>query len=149
IAAKANETRLYVLPPNDLTTAEIAELRVVGRAEASGRAISATMASTVQLRAARPQTPYPPAWQDGAVFVSRTSAKPGFYTVATSQSAVELSRAAGQAKLTLDLERTDPKFKDTPLTVVPLGLPPGVTAEIKRNGNGSKETYELNLKATK
>jgi hypothetical protein len=62
---------------------------------------------------------------------------------------VELSRSGGEALLTLDFERTDAKFKDTPLVVVPVGLPAGVTAEVKRNGNGPKETYDIRLKSGK
>jgi hypothetical protein len=33
------------------------------------------MATTVQLRAARPQTAYPPAWHDGLIFVVGEAAK--------------------------------------------------------------------------
>jgi hypothetical protein len=36
-----------------------------------------------------------------------------------------------------------------PLTVLPLGLPAGVTAEVKRNGNGPSETYDIILKGPK
>jgi hypothetical protein len=149
IAAKANEVRMYVQPPLDLSAGELTELQVVGRAQSSGREITAAMSTTVQLRLARPQMPYPPRWHDGAIFVSGQNTKPAFFTVAAKSSSVDLPRSAGQAQLTLDFERTDPKFKDVPLTVMPLGLPAGVTAEVKRNGNGSKETYDINLKGPK
>src|SRR5262249_33880602 len=65
IPAKANEVRMYVLPPADLTAGSLADVRVVGRAEAGGRQICAAMLTTLQLRAARPQTPYPPGWHEG------------------------------------------------------------------------------------
>jgi Bacterial pre-peptidase C-terminal domain len=149
IAAKANEGRLYIVPPVDLSAAEMSELRIVGRAEVGGQEITSSMSTTIQLRAARPQTPYPPGWHDGAIFVSGLGSKLSFYTIASTQSNVTLPRQAGQTQFKLDFERTDSKFKDVPLTVVPLGLPSGVTAEVKRNGNGPKETYEITLKGSK
>jgi hypothetical protein len=127
----------------------MAALRIVGRAVAAGQDITATMTTTVQLRAARPQMPYPPAWHDGTILVSGMGAKPGFFAVASRTNTVEFSRSTGQGQLTIDFERTDAKFKDTPLTVLPIGLPAGVTAEVKRQGSGAKETYEMILKGPK
>jgi hypothetical protein len=143
IPAKANETRLYVVPPLDWTPGDIAALRVVGTADIGGRRATAEMATTAQLRAARPQTPYPPAWHEGAIFVLCGEPKPAFYSVSAAKGEVDFPRLVGQAKLTLDFARLDPKFKDVPLTVLPLGLPAGITAEVKRNGNGPKETYDI------
>jgi hypothetical protein len=148
IPAKANEVRAYLVPPLDLAAGELCEMRIVGRGAVNGGAIKAAMTTTLQLRAARPQTPYPPAWHDGTILASRTTAKASFYAIAFRNSNVELPGNSGQATLTLDFERTDPKFKDTPLTVVPIGLPAGVTAEVKRNGNGPKESYEIVLKGS-
>src|SRR5205085_1582236 len=102
-----------------------------------------------QLRAARPQTPYPPRWHDGLIIVSAQPAMPGFYNVTAKNTTVELPRTGGETQLTLDFERTDDKFKDTPLVVVLFGLPAGVTAEVKRNGNGTQETYDIRLRSTK
>jgi len=93
--------------------------------------------------------PYPPAWQDGAVFVSATNPRPSFYSLSADRSEVELSRFAGEAKVTLAFERTDPKFVTVPLTVLPVGLPAGVTAAVKRSGTGVKETYDITLKGPK
>ena len=107
------------------------------------------MATTVPLRTARPQMPYPPAWLDGAIFVSGINPKASFYKVTSAHSEVELASASGEAKVTLDFERTDPKFVTVPLTVLPLGLPAGVTATVKRNGNGAKETYDITFKGPK
>jgi hypothetical protein len=76
-------------------------------------------------------------------------AKPSFFSVANRTNVVELSRSTGQGQLAIDFERTDPKFKDTPLTVVPVGLPAGITAEVKRQGSGAKEVYEIILKGPK
>ena len=139
IPAKANEVRMYVAAPLDFAPGEVAELRVVGRAESEGRTITAAMATTVQLRAARPQTPYPPAWHEGAIFVGGLAPKPGFFRVTAAQAEVNFPRQAGQAEMTLDFERIDPKFKEAPI-ILPLGLPLGMTAEVKRNGaSGAKE----------
>jgi hypothetical protein len=149
IAAKANEVRLYVQPPLDLGSGDITLLRIIGKATAAGREIKTTMTTTVQLRAARPQTPYPPRWHDGAIFVSGQEAKPGFFSVASKSNQIDVQRSAGQAQMTLDFERTDARFKDVALTVVPVALPLGITAEVKRNGNGPKETYDINLKLPK
>ncbi|MCI0359882.1 MAG: pre-peptidase C-terminal domain-containing protein [Planctomycetaceae bacterium] len=149
IPAKANELRLYIVAPLDFSPGELAELRIVGRADASGRGASATMTTTVQLRAARPQTPFPPPWLDGAILVSALAEQSSFYTVTADKAEVSFPRLVGETKLTLALKRTDPKFKDTPLVVMPLGLPAGITPEIKRNGNGPDETYDITLKGPK
>jgi len=149
IPTKANEVRLYVVAPLDFSPAELAELQIVGRADDTGRGCSATMATTVQLRAARPQTPFPPAWHDGAIFVSALAERNSFYTVTADKAEVNFPRLVGETKLTLALKRIDPKFKDTPLVVMPLGLPAGITPEIKRNGNGPDETYDITLKGPK
>jgi hypothetical protein len=58
-------------------------------------------------------------------------------------------RLVGETKLTLDFERTNANFKDAPLLVMPLGVPAGLTPEVKRNGNGPKETYDIVLKGPK
>jgi hypothetical protein len=140
---------LYVVPPHDLSPGDMAELRVVGRGASGSSVAPATMATTVPLRTARPQMPYPPAWLDGAIFVAGTTPRPSFYKLSNRQSEIELPATSGEATVTLDFERTDPKFVTVPLTVLPIGLPPGVTAAVKRNGNGPKETYDVTLKVPK
>jgi hypothetical protein len=149
IAAKTNEVRLYIQPPLDLGPGQPAELRIIGKAAEGAREIKAEMTTTAQLRAARPQTPYPPRWHDGAIFVSGQSPKPAFFAVSTKSHDIEVRRSTSQAQITLDFERTDPKFKDAPLTIIPIALPAGITAAVKRNGNGPKETYDINLKLPK
>ncbi len=149
IPAKAKEVRMYVVAPLDFAPAELAELRVTGRADESGRGASAIMATAVQLRAARPQTPFPPAWHDGSLFVSSLADRNAFYTVTADRAEVNFPRLVGEAKLTLAMKRLDPKFKDAPLVVRTQGLPPGIAAAVKRNGNGPDETYEISLKGPK
>ncbi|MEX2174189.1 MAG: hypothetical protein WD872_07490 [Pirellulaceae bacterium] len=147
IPAKANEVRLYVVAPLDLAAGELAALRIVGRPDGTGTSPSYTaMKTTGQLRAARPQQPYPPAWLDGLLLVSGLSSQPSFYNLATDRTEVHFLQQVGETKLTLTFDRTDPNFKDVPLSVLPLGLPAGIAAEVKRSGNGPKETYEIVLK---
>jgi hypothetical protein len=146
IAARTNEVRLYLVPPLDFAPGNIAELRVVGCAEDGQSA--AAMTTIVQLRAARPQMPYPPRWHDGTIFVSGQAPKPAFFSVNARTSSVELGRSEGSAKLPLIFARLDEKFKDA-LTILTLGLPHGVTAEVKREGSGTKETYDIVFKGAK
>jgi hypothetical protein len=149
IPAKGKEVRMYVVAPLDFSPGELAELRIVGRADDSGRNVTVAMATTAQLRTARPQTAYPPAWHDGAILVSALAERNSFYTVTADRTQVNFPRLVGETKLTLAMKRTNEKFKDTPLVVMPLGLPAGVSAEIKRNGNGPDETYDIVLKGSK
>jgi hypothetical protein len=149
IAARANEVRMYVALPLDYAAGELTELRVVGRGESEGRVIYAPMATIVQLRAARPQMAYPPGWHEGAVFVGGAAAQANFFRVTAVQPELNLSRQSGQAEVTLDFERLDAKFKEAPV-ILPLGLPAGVTAEIKREGvTGAKEKHRVVLKGSK
>jgi hypothetical protein len=149
IPAKANEVKLYVVPPLDLAAGEIAPLSVVGHATEHNANCDATMSTLVQLRAARPQMPYPPAWHDGTLFVGGLAASPSFYRVTTDRQEVSFPRLVGQTKFALKFERTDPNFKDVPLAVFPLGLPAEMSAEVNRNGNGPEETYDVILKGPK
>jgi hypothetical protein len=149
VPAKANEVRMYVVAPLEFALAELAELRVTGRADDSGRGAAATMTTSVQLRAARPQTPFPPVWHDGSIFVSGLAERNAFYSVTPDKVEVNFPRLVGEAKLTLAMKRLNPNFKDAPLVVLPLGVPPGISAAVKRNGNGPDETYEITLKGPK
>jgi hypothetical protein len=142
----ANEVRLYVIVPPDFADSELAELKIVGRADETAKNYETTMTTTVQLRTARPQTAYPPSWLDGTILVSGLAARPSFYNVAADRLEVNYARMVGQTQFTLKFDRTDANFKDVPLTVLPLGLPAGVAAEVKRNGNGPNETYDIILK---
>ena len=107
------------------------------------------MTTTAQLRAARPQLAYPPAWHHGAIFVAGFPPQPSAFRITANQPEVNLSRQSGQAEFTLAFERTDPKSKEAP-TILPLGLPVGMTAEVKREGPaGPRETYRVLLKVPK
>jgi hypothetical protein len=149
IPAGANEVRLYVVTPFDLAPADLAAIKIVGRADDTGRGYAATMNTSTQLRAARPFVPYPAAWLDGLVFVSGVADKAPFHRVAPDRLDVNFPRLVGQTQFTLKFDRLVEAFKDVPLTVLPIGLPPGIAAEIKRNGNGPSETYDIILKGPK
>jgi hypothetical protein len=146
IPAKANEVRMYVQPPVDLAPGELADLQIIGRGEQVAQGLAARMSTLVQLRAAKPQTPYPPAWHDGLMFVSRINARPAFYSLTPRSTSVDLPLAGGEAMMVLDKERLDKAFTGA-LQITPIGLPPGLTASVTRVGNGPKEQYELKLKS--
>jgi hypothetical protein len=149
IGEKAAETRLYVVAPADLGQAEIVPVRIVGTAMIEGAVFSAAASTEALLKAARPHVPFPPSWLDGTLLVSGLGTRPDFYQVAVDRAEVNFPRLVGQTQLVLTMDRTDGNFKDVPLTVLPLGLPAGVTAEIKRQGNGPKEAYEVILRGPK
>ena len=149
IPAKANEARVYIVAPLDFAPAEFSALRVVGRPSDASHDYSIAMATALQLRAARPQMPYPPTWLDGMICASGVAEKPAFYAVTPNKTEVSFPRLVGQTQLTLAFERTNAAFKDVPLTVLPLHLPPGLAATVKRNGNGPKETYDIALTGAK
>lgn len=149
IPEKAAEVKMYVVAPKDLADAEFLPIRIVGTATVDGREYSSKANSTVQLRAARPQMAFPPTWLDGMVSISALPDTPMFYSVTPDKTELNFARQVGQTQMVLTFDRTDANFKDVPLTVLPLGLPAGITAEIKRNGNGPKETYDIILKGPK
>ena len=150
IPAKGKETRLFLFPPADLQPGEYLPLRIVGKAAAGEREHVARMSFTPQLRTTRPALIYPPLWLNGLLSVGGTETKPDFYKVAANKPEVFFPRLVGQTQLTLTFDRLDDKYKDQPLTVVPLQVPSGLAvAEIKRNGNGPQETYDIVLKGAK
>jgi hypothetical protein len=149
IPAKANEVLMHVLVPSDLAATSIVPLRIVGTALIDGGSFTASANTAAILKAGRPFMAYPPKWLDGLLFVSGLPDRPAFYQVSLDKIDVNFPRLVGQTQFVLTLDRTDANFKDVPLTIVPQGLPAGVTAEIKRNGNGPKETYDIILKGPK
>lgn len=149
IPAKAAETKLYVLPPADFSPAELAALRIVGQATELPDAPAAVMSTLAQLRLARPAMIYPPGWLDGLILVSGAADKSEFYTVSQTKPDVTFLRQIGEAKLTLAMQRTNAAFKEVPLAVMVPNSPAGLTVEVKRNGNGPAETYDIILKGAK
>ena len=149
IAAKGVETKLYILPPADWSPADLATLRIIGQATELRDAQPATMSTLAQLRLARPAMIYPPGWLDGLVLVSGLGSPNEFYTLSQTKPEITFLRQIGEAKFSLSMQRTNAAFKDVPLTVLLSKLPAGITAEVKRNGNGPAETYDIILKGAK
>lgn len=149
IPAKATDTKLYVMPPADWDLAEIAPLRIVGQATEQPGTQPAAMSTVAQLRLAKPAMIYPPAWLDGLILVSGKVDKSDFYTLSQTKPEVTFLRQIGQSQLTLAMQRTLPTFKDVPLTVLVPKTPAGLAVEVKRNGNGPAETYDIILKGAK
>ena len=100
IAAKANEVKMYVVPPLDLAPGELAELRIVGRGpQRASSIITSEMATTVPLRTARPQMPYPPALaRRRRSSFRRPSRKPSFFKLSADASEVELPPRAAKPR---------------------------------------------------
>lgn len=149
IPAKAAEVKLHVIAPADWDLAEIAALRIVGQATEQTGIPAATMSTLAQLRLAKPAMIYPPGWLDGLILVSGKVDKADFYTLSQTKTEITFLRQVGQSQLTLAMQRTNAAFKDVPLSVIVPKTPAGLTAEVKRNGNGPAETYDIILKGAK
>jgi hypothetical protein len=146
IPAGVNEIRVYVTPPADFSAGELVALRLVGTANVGPREHRSVASNVAQLRAAHPLDPYPPQWLAGSIFVGHAEQAP-FFTVVPAAS--ELTIAPGsEATASFTFERTDENFKEVPLTLMLSGLPAGITHEVKREGNGPQETYQVVFKAT-
>ncbi len=149
IPAKGKEVRMFIVAPADLQPGEFVPLQIVGRADVGGREHVATMTATTHLREARPSMTYPPLWLDGQLAAGGIAPKPEFYKL-TAKPEVFFPRLVGETKLTLTFDRTVDGYKDQPLTVIPLQTPPGLSvAEVKRNGNGKQDTYDIVLRGAK
>jgi hypothetical protein len=148
LPAKANDVRLYLLPPRDWSAGDLAMLTIEGTADASGGNRTAELSRIANFRTSRPTWPYPPEWAAELISVSGSAAKPFFVAVA-DRNEVLFPRQLGQAKFTVQFERLDAAFKDVPLTLLFPQLPPGITTEVKRSAPGAKETYEVTLKGAK
>jgi hypothetical protein len=148
LPAKANDVRLYLLPPRDWSPGDLATLTIEGTADASGGNRTAELSRIANFRTSRPTWPYPPEWAAELISVSGSAAKPFFVAVA-DRNEVLFPRQLGQAKFTVHFERLDDAFKDVPLTLLFPQLPPGITTEVKRSAPGAKETYEVTLKGAK
>jgi len=138
IAARAAAGRIYIVPPADFSAGEVAELRIVGRG--GDEAAPVRMTTLPTLRAGRPHMPYPPAWHDGLLLVSGSAKRATLFSLLPAAHEVKLSRGK-PATLTLDLKRLDTSFKDAAVTIVPLDLPAGVSAEVRKGT--AADTYEV------
>lgn len=148
IGEKQPATRLIISTPAKANVGDLLPLRIVGTAMHQGQAVRVPLNTTALLRAKWPQLSAPPAWFDGMLATAVTAEAPQLYTVSPSQPALFYPRTAAQLVFTLNLERKRPDFKE-PLTVQVENLPAGVSAEVKREGDGPQEKYHITLKAPK
>jgi hypothetical protein len=145
IAAKTNETRIYLGAPQDLVPGEIVSLRLVGRSSSGDRG-AVSLTTQAMLRAARPACPYPPAWHDGLLLVSGLAGEPPWFRVEPAAGPIFFARQVGTARWELKVHRLSEVFRQGTVAIVPQGLPPGVSAESKRRGNESPEIWEVTFK---
>ncbi|HND54647.1 MAG TPA: PPC domain-containing protein, partial [Pirellulaceae bacterium] len=147
IPDKGAAIKLLVIPPAGFNPGQFAALKIVGKATVNNEEITSTTGTADLMRVLRPAIAYPPSWLDGVVSVSGAPDQAPFYTATLDRPAVLVPRHSGQSEFNVKLERANDAFKD-PLTVLVIGGPPGVTYEVKRNGNGKQETYQVLVKGT-
>lgn len=145
IGEKQAATRMIVLPPAGLTPGQLAALRIVGTASINGETVTAAVSTAELVRVLRPQLSFPPSWIDGVIPTAVAADLTPFYTATLDRPAVVVARATPQTEFNVKLERKSDQFKD-PLTVFVPRLPAGCTYEVKRNGNGPQETYQVIVK---
>ncbi|MFO0906549.1 MAG: PPC domain-containing protein [Pirellulales bacterium] len=145
IGEKAPSARMYVIPPAGLTPGQFAAIKIVGTATVNGEAATATTSTADLVRVLRPQLAYPPAWLDGLIPTAVANDVAPFYTATLDRPMVVIARSAPQAEFNVKLERKDANFKD-PLTILLPQQPAGFSFEVKRNGNGPQETYQVVVK---
>lgn len=143
VPEKAAAGKPIVIPPAGLNPGQFLPLRLVGKATVDGREFASAVAMLDWTRIQRPVLAYPPAWFDGWVTAGVAADQTPFYTATLDRaSAVVPKTAAGQGEFVVKLERKSEPFKD-PLQIYLQGAPAGVTFEVKRNGNGPSETYQV------
>ncbi|MFO0818964.1 MAG: PPC domain-containing protein [Pirellulales bacterium] len=146
IGEKQPATRMIVIPPAGLNPGQLAALKVTGTASVGGENIVVSTNTVDLVRVLRPQLSFPPTWLDGVIPTAVSTDVAPFYTATIDRPAVVLARSTTQTEFQVKLERQSDQFKD-PLTVLVPQAPPGFTFEVKRNGNGKQETYQVIVKA--
>lgn len=143
---KGAAAKILVVPPANLNPGTFLPLKVVGKATIEGKEVASSVASSDLVRVQRPVLSYPPTWFDGWLSASVAADQTPFYVAALDRPNVVLPKAgAGQGEFVVKLDRKSDQFKD-PLQVYVLNLPAGLTVEVKRNGNGPAETYQVIVK---
>jgi len=143
IPDKGATGKVLVVPPANLNPGQFLPLKVLGKATIDGKEVVTSVAMGDWVRIQRPVLSYPPAWLDGWVPATVAAEQTPFYLATLDRPAVVLPKAgAGQGEFVVKLERKSDQFKD-PLQIYLQGAPPGLTFEIKRNGNGPAETYQV------
>lgn len=146
IPEKQAATRMIVLPPAGLAPGQVAVVRVRGTATVNGQPFTAVTSTIDLARLNRPALTQPPSWIDGLIPTAVSTPLTPFFTAALDKQSVDLVTTNPQAEFNVLLERKVDAYKD-PLAVTFPNAPPGLTFEVKRNGNGPKETYQVIVKA--
>jgi hypothetical protein len=144
IAEKQAATKLILAAPM-AKSGKILSLRMRGTYERAGKICEVPLSTTGLIRAQWPHLAYPPAWLDGLVPVAITGEAASLFAVTPGVAEIKLA-PGGQVMFALELKRENADFKD-PLLILPGAIPSGITSEIKREGNGPEEKYQVTLKA--
>ena len=146
IPEKQATTRMIVLPPAGLAPGQVAVVRVRGTATVNGQPFTAVTSTIDLTRLNRPALTQPPSWIDGIIPTAVSAPLTPFFTAALDKTSVDMATTNPQAEFNVLLERKVDAYKD-PLAVTFPNAPAGLTFEVKRNGNGPKETYQVIVKA--
>lgn len=147
IAAKQTSTQLVIAPAPGSNPGDIVSLRLVGVIERDGQQQTVPLGTADALRAKYPQLAYPPLWLEGLFALGVSKAGPESFALTPEPSELVYPRNAEQATVRLRLERKDAELKES-LNVVPYDWPPGLSAEVQREGNGDNEVYVVTLKGS-
>lgn len=148
IPDKGVAAKVIVSAPAGLADGQLQLLKVVGKATFEGREVAVTASTSGLHKLKTPQVLFPPTWLDGMVPLAIVPDAEPFYTFVPEQPAGFFPRILGQTQVNIALERKQAEYKDPPLTFVE-GLPAGFSAEVKRNGNGPKEQYQVIIRGPK
>ncbi|MFM2095288.1 MAG: hypothetical protein RIS70_2412 [Planctomycetota bacterium] len=148
IPEKQPQTKLIVVPPATFTPGQFTALKIIGKATIDGQEVSATVGTLDLIRVLRPNLLYPPTWMDGVIPMATAAEMAPFYEAKIDRPAVIIPRQTGQSEFIVQLERKQGEFKD-PLQVYFVSPPAGFAFEVKRNGNGPSETYQVIVKGPK
>jgi len=148
IPEKQALTKLIVNPPASFNPGQFTALKIVGTATIDGAEVRSTVGTLDLVRVLRPNLSYPPTWMEGVVPLATTAEMPAFYEAKIDRPTVLIPRQTGQSEFVVQLERKQAEFKD-PLQVYLLSPPAGFAFEVKRNGNGPMETYQVIVKGPK
>ncbi len=142
IPTGANDARLLVLAPADLQEGELLALRV--RGEAVDGEASAALTTAAILKTKRPDLLSVPSWLDGVLHVAVGPPPAAFFAMTVKETAVAMDRENGEATFVFPLQRLHTDYKADPVVFVE-GLPPGVTASVKKAGKDQDERFEITL----
>lgn len=146
IPDKGAAGKVLVVPPAGVNPGQFLPLKVVGKATIDGKEVVSSVAMSDWVRVQRPVLSYPPSWFDGWVAASVSADQTPFYVAALDRATAVLPKGGtGQGEFVVKFDRKNDQFKD-PLQVYILNGPPGLSFEVKRNGNGPAETYQVIVK---